>query len=50
MELYITLNGKIVCLTQNATLAPKKGDVIEIKGHYFNIKNVIWHMDDRTSV
>lgn len=50
MELYVTLNGKIVCFAECASLAPRKGDVVEIKGHYFKVKNVVWHMTDRTTV
>lgn len=50
MQLYVTINGKVMCVTNNATLAPRKGDVIELGGCYFKVKNVVWHMSNHTEV
>ena len=46
MTLYYTLNGNVICLTERANLAPRKGDVVEIKGNYLKVKNVVWHISD----
>ena len=51
MELFITYHGQTMSIIHNATLAPRKGDtILATTGISFNVKEVVWHIDNRTWV
>ena len=49
MTVYYRVNGKTICLTEKATVVPREGDLIEIKGEFLMVKKVIWHLNERTT-
>lgn len=44
--MYITQNGTLIRSSKCVTLAPRKGDKMEISGYgTYIVKDVIWHLD-----